>query len=111
MFLGDIEKHLKLSLNEALIKYLPKKEGEGERLVEAVIAVVIQTMVNQGNMVKGDRLGSIQVILLEPNANISHVQRKLIDCSLQIASYVNMKKKISNRLLMVQRSTLNSDKL
>ena len=57
--MGDIEKHLKLSLNEALIKYLPKKEGEGERLVEAVIAVVIQTMVNQGNMVKGDRLGSI----------------------------------------------------
>ena len=111
MFMGDIEKHLKLSLNEALIKYLPKKEGEGERLVEAVIAVVIQTMVNQGNMVKGDRLGSIQVILLVPNANISHFQRKLIDCSLQIAGYVNIKKKISNRFLMVQRSTLNVDKL
>jgi hypothetical protein len=36
-----IEKHLKLSIEDALIMYLPKREGEGERLIEKISDLVI----------------------------------------------------------------------
>jgi hypothetical protein len=39
MYMSDIEKHMKLSLKQALIKYLPEKEGE--KIIEIVSALVI----------------------------------------------------------------------
>ena len=112
MYMSDIEKHLQLSLKEALSKYLPKgEEGEDQRLIEKVSALVIKNMVDQGHVVKGDRIGSIHVVLLVPKSDISHIQKKLIECSLEIDGYIYMKKNISNRFLSLQKSMINADKI
>ncbi len=92
--MSKIEKHLKLSLEDALIKYLPKGEGEGERLIEKISDLVIKTMVDQGHIVKGDRMGSIHVVLLVPKSDITHVHKKLIECSLEIQGYNYLKENI-----------------
>ncbi len=39
--MSKIEKHLKLSLKDALVKYLPKGDGEGEILIEKISTLVI----------------------------------------------------------------------
>jgi hypothetical protein len=91
MFMTEIEKHLKFSLKESLFKYLPKGEGEREKLIENISALVIQNMVDQGYIVKGDRFGSIHVILPEPKSDISHTQKILVECRLLIKGCIYMK--------------------
>jgi hypothetical protein len=39
MYMSDIEKHMKLSLKQALNKYLPEKEGD--KIIDIVSTLVI----------------------------------------------------------------------
>ena len=51
-------------------------------------------MVDQGHIVKGDWMGSIHVVLLVPKSDITHVHKKLIECSLEIQGYNYLKENI-----------------